>query len=50
MYVNKLTRINILIISVQLFVEKLWVENRQIQWLQISFAWGSTESKVLCVT
>jgi hypothetical protein len=50
MYVNKITRINNLIISVQLFVEKLWARNRQIHWLQISFfAWGSTESKVLCV-
>lgn len=51
MYVNKNPRINNLIISVQLFVEKLWAKNRQIHWLQISFffAGGSTESKVLCV-
>jgi len=26
MYVNKITRINNLIISLQLFVEKLWME------------------------
>jgi hypothetical protein len=50
MYVNKITRINNLIFSVQLFIEKLWVKNRQIHWLQVSFfAWGSTESKVFCV-
>jgi len=50
MYVNKITRINNFIISVQLFVEKLWVKNRQIHWLHISFfAWESTESKVFCV-
>ena len=50
MYVNKITKINNLIISVQLFVEKLWAKNRQLHWLQISFfAWRSTESDVLCV-
>lgn len=50
MYVNKITKINNVIISVQLSVEKLWVKNRQIHWLQISFfAWRSTESEVLCV-
>jgi len=50
MYVNKITRINNLIISAQLFVENLWAKNRQIHCLQIGFfAWGNTESKVLCV-
>lgn len=48
-YVNKITRINSLVISVHLFVEKLWAKNRQIHWLQISFFGGEVQKVRSCV-
>jgi len=50
MYVNKITKISNLIISVQLFVEKLWAKNRQIHRLQISFLLGEAQKVRSCVS